>query len=267
MTPEAALALPETCCPALWLWPGQAMYAGPSLDLGRHSGSVSCFALGVDDSFSVRTARHDLEATRSALIAPRLPHRLVSRGGRMVFCYLDPASDRERTCRLRMTAGDGQLGSGHAEQDALIRLGARLTTDTADAGHWLELAAPAGTGAADARIQDAARRLREQPNPALPAAALASAAGLSTSRFLHLFREHTGTSFRRYRLWARMLRAGTVLAGGGDLTSAAAEAGFASPSHFSDSFHAMFGLPPSRLLAAGVTIRIEPQNLGTATAL
>jgi AraC-like DNA-binding protein len=83
---------------------------------------------------------------------------------------------------------------------------------------------------------------------------LAISCGLSTSRFLHLFPTHTGTSFRRYRLWTRMLRVAELIAERRDLTTAATDAGFANPSHFSEAFHRMFGLQPSRLLAAGVTI-------------
>ncbi|MFC3962829.1 helix-turn-helix domain-containing protein [Nocardia jiangsuensis] len=111
----------------------------------------------------------------------------------------------------------------------------------------------AGTPA-DARIAEVLRTLLADPADAPGAAGFAAAAGLSTSRFLHLFAAQTGTSFRRYRLWARMLRAGHALAAGGDLTRAAADAGFASPSHFSDSFHTMFGLTASTLLAAGSRI-------------
>ena len=38
----------------LWLWPGQAIYAGPALDLETHSGSVACLAVGLDGLFTVR---------------------------------------------------------------------------------------------------------------------------------------------------------------------------------------------------------------------
>jgi hypothetical protein len=33
MGAETAGTLPQTCCPTVWLWPGQALYAGPSLNL------------------------------------------------------------------------------------------------------------------------------------------------------------------------------------------------------------------------------------------
>jgi AraC-like DNA-binding protein len=243
MTPVTAAALPETGCPALWLWPGQAVYAGPSLDLGPHSGSVACLAVGVDDVFTV-----DDLAVRTALIAPRYRHHLVAHGERMVFCYLDAAA----TCRARMTHGTGPVWHGHAEEAGLVPTGARL--DTATVPHWLDLAAPVSPSKVDERVAASIQRLLDHPT--VSATELAAGVGLSASRFLHLFREHTGTSFRRYRLWARMYRVGRTIAGQGDLTTAAADAGFASPSHLSDAFHTMFGLRPSTLLATGITIHL-----------
>ncbi len=50
-----------------------------------------------------------------------------------------------------------------------------------------------------------------------------------------------------------MLSIGRAVAKGTDFTTAAADAGFASPSHFSDAFHAMYGLTPRALLASGGT--------------
>jgi AraC-like DNA-binding protein len=66
--------------------------------------------------------------------------------------------------------------------------------------------------------------------------------GLSMSAFLLLFRAQTG-------------RMATLLETWPDLSTAAVEAGFAGPSHFSSAFHAMSGLRPGRLLAQDVTIR------------
>jgi AraC-like DNA-binding protein len=88
----------------------------------------------------------------------------------------------------------------------------------------------------------------------LPAGPLAAELGLSESRFLRLFRDGTGTSYRRFRLWAQMHRAARALADGHNLTRAAAEGYFASPSHLSTAFHAMFGLTPSALLSEDLTI-------------
>lgn len=80
MTAAAAAALPQTCYPSVWLWPGHALYAGPSLQLDPHSGSVWCLAVGVDGPVTV-TAGERVVA-RSVLIPPRVIHHLDTHGGR-----------------------------------------------------------------------------------------------------------------------------------------------------------------------------------------
>ena len=107
----------------------------------------------------------------------------------------------------------------------------------------------------DPRIERAAKQVRDDPAAAVSAAELAASVGLSESRFLHLFRREIGSSLRRYRLWSRLMRAGAQIAAGGNLTTAAVEAGFASPSHLADRFKTTFGLSATQLLATGLTIR------------
>ncbi|GAA1536562.1 helix-turn-helix domain-containing protein [Actinomadura kijaniata] len=236
-------ALPRTC--RLWLWPGQAVYTGPALDLTSHSGSVACLALALDGGFTVETSAGITPPVRSALIAPRQVHRLRADSARMRFCYLDPSTARLAACAASMRAGDAAVRTGHRREDDLISLDARPA-------EWLDMAAPPGPTVQDPRIRAAARRLLDDPS--LTAAEAARRCGLSTSRFLRLFAAHTGTTFRRYRLWARMLLAARAIAERATLTDAAAEAGFASPSHFSDAFARMFGLRPSRLPALDITV-------------
>ncbi|GGQ83028.1 helix-turn-helix transcriptional regulator [Couchioplanes azureus] len=252
-------ALSETChAPRLWLWPGQAVYVGASLGLDPHSGSVPCLAVAVDGTFTVRVNGSYGPAVRSALIPPRITHQVVARADRMAFCYLDSGSVRHRACLGTMTATDEAIAYRHRHEDALAGA-AETLTDPAGARAWLDLAACPRTvhgtrtkqGDAapyDPRIRDAVAALHGlDPEDKLSAADLAARVGLSPSRFLHLFRDHTGTSFRRYRLWLRMVRAAALIRDRADLTTAAMDAGFASPSHFSASFHSMFGLRPSDL--------------------
>ena len=85
---------------------------------------------------------------------------------------------------------------------------------------------------------------------------LAADVGLSESRFLHLFHDQVGTTLRRYRLWMRLIAAGTAVRNGKNLTDAAADAGFASPSHLSDRFKSTFGLTATQLLSRGTLLHI-----------
>lgn len=251
MTAEAARALPQTCCPSVWLWPGQALYAGPSLNLAPHSGSVWCLAVGIDGPLSVTTADSASCTTQSVLIPPRLTHQLTCHATGLVSCYLEPTSERAEASRHRFGEWQANIGTSHVDEERL-----QFTpTDDESASHWLDLAAPAAPRQVDPRIAAAARRIREDPTAAFSSRELAEEAGLSESRFLHLFRDELGTSLRRYRLWVRLTHAGKAIAAGDNLTNAAMKAGFASPSHLADRFKTTFGLSATQLLGTGLTLR------------
>ncbi|HET6357776.1 helix-turn-helix domain-containing protein [Streptomyces sp.] len=265
--------LSETCRDqaALWLWPGQALYVGPSLELDVHSGAVSCLAVGVDGEFTVELEHGPRHRVRTALVSARLRHKIVAGGSRMAFCYLDPASARERACRGMMRR-DAEPARDHEREAELVRLAAALNGDLPlpDVRNWLDLAGPDGlAGSRDPRVLQAVARLNGISGQRSAAKDLAAEAGLSVSAFLRLFRAETGTTFRRYRLWARMLRVAALLETWPDLSTAAVEAGFASPSHFSSAFHSMFGLRPSTLLSRRVVIRAvgRPENEPVPTSV
>jgi AraC-like DNA-binding protein len=235
----------------LWVAPGHAVYVGPTLQLNTHVGSVACLALGLDDVFTVDVAGRSVTDVRSALIPPRTPHQIIPVGRSMAFCYLDPATSSVEGCRAQMNEVETYpVAVHHRHEGMLMELAVRK------AGNSLVEAVTAGRTVTpkDERIVEAARTMHRRGGIETTAATLAAGAGLSLSRFLHLFVEQTGTGVRCYRRWARMILAAEVLAGGGDLTRAAADAGFATPSHFSAAFRRMFGLTPSQLLATGVEI-------------
>jgi AraC-like DNA-binding protein len=251
MTAKASPALPQTCCPSVWLWPGQALYAGPSLNLAPHSGSVWCLAVGIDGPLTVATTDGATCTAHSVLIPPRLTHQLTCHGSVLVSCYLEPTSARADAGRYKFAEWHGEVGAHHVDEARLLFTPA----DDESASHWLDLAAPAAHRRIDPRIAAAARRIREDPAATISSRELARGAGLSESRFLHLFRDELGTSLRRYRLWVRLTHAGTAIAAGDNLTTAAIKAGFASPSHLADRFKSTFGLSATQLLGTGLTLR------------
>jgi AraC-like DNA-binding protein len=252
MTAKATAALPQTCYPSVWLWPGQALYAGPSLNLAPHSGSVWCLAGGIDGPLSVATADGASRTAHSVLIPPRLKHQLTCHGSGLVSCYLEPTSERADAGRHKFDDWQDQVGVRHVDEERL-----QFTpSDDESASHWLDLAAPAAPRTIDSRIAAAARRIRDDPEATVSSRKLAADAGLSESRFLHLFRDELGTSLRRYRLWVRLMHAGAAIAAGDNLTEAAMKSGFASPSHLADRFKSTFGLSASRLLGTGLRLRV-----------
>jgi AraC-like DNA-binding protein len=76
-------------------------------------------------------------------------------------------------------------------------------------------------------------------------AALATAAGISSSRLSHLFREQLGVPLRPYVRWLRIERAAVSLGRGANLTEAAHAAGFTDSAHLTHAFRRAFGITPS----------------------
>jgi AraC-like DNA-binding protein len=236
----------------VYLWPAQAAYLGPPFHLDRHATPVHCLALGVDAPFTVSTAEGSWQR-RSALIPARTVHKVEAGVGRMLFYYLDPRSRDAVGVRVRMNEDLGTITTTHRDEPALLDYIHHADTIEADQLRRI-VVGDSRSGFTDPRIRTAMESILAEPARDLDAATLAAAAGLSTSRFLHLFSTNAGTSFRRFRLWARLLHLAAALAEDACLTDAAADAGFASASHFSDTFRAMFGLTATTVLKQGTEI-------------
>jgi AraC-like DNA-binding protein len=117
----------------------------------------------------------------------------------------------------------------------------------------------------DPRIEQAIATLAQEDPEAQPAASdLATQAGLSTSRFLHLFKEQTGVSFRSYRMWRR---ARTFLHYANhpcSLTDAALSLGYPDSSHFSHSIRKIFGLKPRSIRYGSRDLQVVSQGYATS---
>ena len=81
----------------------------------------------------------------------------------------------------------------------------------------------------------------------IPHTKLAAAVSLSDSHLSHLFREETGATLRRYKLWQKTLSGANYILEGKTITEASLESGFADTAHFSRSFKRQFGILPSEL--------------------
>ena len=239
-------------------WGTRVLYLGPAFGLTPHRNATAVLAVGLDAPLEVaddpgdRTT--DYRAARSVLILPNSLHHLRIERGRMAFLYVDPLGRDLKALIARMTnmtpraafdlrdeAGVIEIMTGLAES----RLAAR--DGRASLGELLGVGTRANTSA---RIAAALGHMRDQPQRAHRLTTLAARAGLSPSRFLHLFKAETGVPLRRYRIWNRMGAAMRASGEGASLTEAAHAAGFASSAHFSSAFRDMFGMMPSDLARA-----------------
>ena len=86
---------------------------------------------------------------------------------------------------------------------------------------------------------------------------LAERAGLSPSRFMHVFTESLGVPLRPYLLWLRLQHAAGRLLAGESATEAAHAAGFSDAAHLSRTFRRILGTTPREIAAGRAQGQIE----------
>ena len=237
-------------------WGPRALYLGPAFRLTPHRNATAVLAVTLAGKMQVAddpaAPNKTYRAARSVLIPPNTLHHLLISQGLMAFLYLDPLSRDFEAVNMRMNDITPCASFDLTDESAVVGVLTGLEEGRSSFRECRSaLEALLGIGTAtrqDQRILSALERMRNDPWRSHSLAELGARAGLSTSRFLHLFKAQTGVPLRRYRLWNRMGAAVSAYRGGASLTEAAHAAGFASSAHFSTAFRDMFGMTPSELV-------------------
>ncbi|MFI6866012.1 helix-turn-helix domain-containing protein [Nocardia sp. NPDC050406] len=235
--------------PLAWMRPGHIGYIGPDLGVEPHSPSVAMLGIGLDAPLVLHTEAHGEIHTRSFFSPARTTQRLVATDGWILALFVEPAGAPATAIADEMTAATGPFGLHHRRERELVELcrGARVDPDRVYASAISGTAPPA-----DPRIERVAAEIRGDSSRTFRADRIAANMGLSTSHFLRLFAQQYGTTFRGYQRWNRLIRTVSGAVSGHDLTRAALDAGFATPSHFSETFRDMIGLSATTMLRAGI---------------
>lgn len=101
----------------------------------------------------------------------------------------------------------------------------------------------------DDRIADVVSRVRLDPTLAWQAADAAAHCGLSSSRFMHLFKAELGMGWRDFRAWTRARALLACVHTGANLTQVALSLGYPDGTHFSHAIRQITGLRPSDIVA------------------
>ena len=112
------------------------------------------------------------------------------------------------------------------------------------------------------RVRATISKVVEKPAEPHSAESCAAAVNLSTSRFLHLFKEQVDTPFRRFKAWKRARKMLAMSQWCGNLTDMALNSGYADSSHFSHSIRDTFGFSPSTIVRS---LQSRPALHGSAS--
>ncbi len=206
------------------------------------------------------------ESGELVVVPPYVPHRIVA-GGRLI-CKVVIEAETIDPARLPSWVTD-RAGAVHAPDfvQRVRQTRARLLL----AGRDIDLASmdfdrdlfgePLAGRAIDPRIEAVLARIKGDTSGALTAEELALSVDLSFSRFLHLFKQETGTSFRNLRAWKRARRLLHYVIGNSNLTDIALDSGYPDSTHFSHSIRRFYGLKPRDIFAGSRKITLyRPLN-------
>ncbi len=114
----------------------------------------------------------------------------------------------------------------------------------------------------DHRIKRSAAKLNDFSTSKMTAADCAASAGLSPSRFLHLFKEQTGVSFRAFRAWKRARLLLHFANQNINLAHLAQDIGYPDSTHFSHSIRRFYGLKPRAIFLGSRDLAIYRSDAG-----
>lgn len=239
--------------PPVLLWPASLLVWGPGAQSSLHAHHAIQLLLTLEGHGRLRgRTRQPWTDFCAALVAPDVPHEVDARGHTVVIAFVDPESEVGAGLRRRL---DDPLTVLPAAEVAHWRreLGVPLKPAAVEAWWRTRIASERAPRRIHPRVRRVLRWVRENIGTGeedLSLERLADRAGLSPSRFMHVFTESLGVPLRPYLLWLRLQHAAGRLLAGATATAAAHEAGFSDAAHLSRTFRRILGTT-AREIAAG----------------
>ncbi len=241
--------------------PQRVFYAGLlGRPRGRTSGGFHVYC-AVEGCLTVTREGRSDRATTVAVVPPYVPHTVESEHPTVICVIIEPETVQpgDLEALASRLAGDEAC----VVQDRIrcvydgIRAGtvcpAAMTTAEFDRTIFGAALPPRRL---DPRVATAVARLVENPERSLTAADCARGAGLSQSRFLHLFKDETGVSFRAFRAWKRARHLLNFVNEDLNFAHLAQDIGYPDSTHFSHSIRRFYGLKPRAIFTGSRDLAI-----------
>jgi AraC-like DNA-binding protein len=244
----------------MFITPKRIAYAGLLGTPGTRIFGATTLYLSLRNPFQLWQRGSNVREARFAIVPAYVPHRVATRDRSIAEVLLE-AESVPPALMIERFAGNHALAEQTA--DRAIEGFRCLRENWANAGNLdfdaLFFNEPPPLRKLDPRIAVVAERISRIPAEKHPAEACAEQAGLSFSRFTHLFCEQMGTTLRRFRAWKRARGVMHIVHGGGNLLEAALNSGYADSTHFSHSLRQFYGLPPKDIFSGARGLAVFQQ--------
>lgn len=238
----------------MWLSADRVLYAGLLGETSSRTLGGWAMYVSLDEPHSVSIDGGPWECGELIVVPPFVPHRLMA-GSRWV-CNVTVEAESVDPAALPAFL---TVRAGVVEAPLAARRVREVYAHLLQAGRDVDLAAldfdQALFGQAlaprriEPRIAAVLAQIKRDPASQLTAEEAAASVDLSFSRFLHLFKQETGSSFRALRTWKRARSLLQYVTRQSSLTDVALDAGYPDSTHFSHSIRQFYGLKPRDIFA------------------
>jgi AraC-like DNA-binding protein len=234
------------------LWPAAMILWGPGFSSTNHRHHSVQLLMALDGNLLIRSGPvEQWRRCAAALVRPDAAHEVDALESRILIAFVDPQSDLGGALIDKVASPICPVDEGQVRtwRDAL---GDPRALASARVESWMRTHLLAGqrVPSIHPKVRRALRVLREElvTQHRFPLSLMAEVAGLSPSRFMHIFTESVGVPVRRYILWLRVQRACGELMRGGSVTEAAHRSGFSDSAHLTRTLRRMMGITPGDLV-------------------
>ena len=244
----------------MFITPSRIAYAGLLGTPGTRIFGATTIYTSLGRPFQIWQRNMDVRETRFAIVPAYAPHK-VATPDRNISEVLLEGESVDPVQLIERLAGTPRLADQTADR---VLEGFRcLRENWANAADldfdalFFNEAPPARK--LDSRIAAVAERIRLSPAGKHPAESCAEQAGLSFSRFTHLFCAQICPTLRRYRAWERAPGVIHFVHDTSNLLETALNTGYADSTHFSHSLRQFYGLPPRDIFAGAKGLAVFDQ--------
>jgi AraC-like DNA-binding protein len=194
------------------------------------------------------------------VVPPNVRHTIASDYRSAICVVIEPESVRAgafEALAMRLSGSEAPMFARRI-REAYRELGLRhggndISSAEFDVMCFGEALAPR---ALDPRVARSMLQIGKFCGEPVTAASCAAEAGLSPSRFLHLFKEETGISFRSFRAWKRARHLLHFANQDINLAHLAQDIGYPDSTHFSHSIRRFYGLMPRAIFSGSRDLAI-----------
>jgi AraC-like DNA-binding protein len=245
--------------PGAVLWPAAMLVWGPGYRSSKHQHHCVQLVMALKGELLVRSGPgRKWTKCRAILVKPDAPHEVEAVDVRVLLAFVESESSLGAAL-LAMLRSDFSIVPDSTVAQWRRYLGDPKRLDAHRVEVWVRQHLLSGRRMPHLHpgVRKVLQMVREEIGTGddFSLSQMAKVAGLSPSRFMHVFTEAVGVPLRPYILWLRLQLACGELMRGASIIAAAQLSGFADAAHLTRTVRRMLGMTPGEIVQRRAQVR------------